>query len=347
MKTPIATLAAILAFSPAAFAQDLPKTEINVVGNLGTTTQSRQLETPFWTSEIEKDSNGAITARFRPMNELGLKGSEMFGLLSKGVMNIATGQLGHHSGLDPINDGNDLAGMSADFDAFEKVTDAFLPILSTYYDEKLDLHVLALQSYQSQVIYCANEFKGLSDLTGKRVRTSGASQSDFVAYLGGSPIDMPFGEVQQALQQGVIDCAITSTVGGYTSRWYEGSNYIYDLPVNFGAGATVANGGWWKGLDPAVQSFLTKEVGELSKEMWAQNRREDKEGLACNTAGPCSIGEPAGQTLVEASDADLELRREAFLKGVLPGWLKRCGETCQAAWDGGLAEAAGMESSAN
>ncbi|WAP66935.1 hypothetical protein [Jiella pelagia] len=69
MKTPIATLAAILAFSPAAFAQDLPKTEINVVGNLGTTTQSRQLETPFWTSEIEKDSNGAITARFRPMNE--------------------------------------------------------------------------------------------------------------------------------------------------------------------------------------------------------------------------------------------------------------------------------------
>ncbi|MBP0617417.1 TRAP transporter substrate-binding protein [Jiella mangrovi] len=347
MKTLIGTLTAIPLLASTALAQDLPKTEINVVGNLGTTTQSRQLETPFWTEQVEKDSDGAITARFRPMNELGLKGSEMFGLLGKGVMNIATGQLGHHSGQDPINDGNDLAGMSANYDEFEKVSKAFFPILSDYYKEKLGLHLLTLQSYQSQVLYCAKEFKGLTDLKGKRVRTSGASQSDFVAYLGGSPIDMPFGEVQQALQQGVIDCAITSTVGGYTSRWYEGSNYIYDLPVNFGAGATVANGAWWDKLDPAVQSFLTKELDELSAKMWEQNRREDREGIACNTDGPCSIGEPAGQTLVEASDADLKLRRQAFLEGVLPGWLKRCGETCKNAWDNGLAEAAGMSAKAD
>lgn len=331
LATSIALLLAGLA-APA-LAQTLPETEITVVGNLGTTTQSKVLETPFWTTKVTELSGGAIKARFRPMNELGLKGPEMFGMVTDGVMNIATGQLGHHSGHDPINDGSDLAGMSSNYDQFEAASTAFFPILAEYYRSKLGLHLLALQSYQSQVIYCRVPVEKLSDIKGKRVRTSGASQSDFIAYLGGSPVNMPFGEVQQALEQGVIDCAITSTVGGYTSRWYEGSKFVYDMPVNFGAGATVANAKWWDALDPAVQAFLTKEVGALSAQMWAQNRKEDREGIACNGAGPCPIGEPAKQTIVTPSEADLALQKEAFEKGVLPGWLKRCGDVCSAAYE--------------
>jgi TRAP-type C4-dicarboxylate transport system substrate-binding protein len=316
-----------------AMAQDLPEAQINVVGNLGTTTQSRLLETPFWTEKVGEISGGKITARFRPMNELGLKGSEMFGMLGDGVMNITTGQLGHHTGHDPINDGNDLAGMSSNYDEFEAASKAFFPVLSEYYRNELGLHLLSLQSYQSQVTYCRVPITSLADFKGKRVRTSGASQSDFIAYLGGSPVDMAFGEVQQALEQGVIDCAITSTVGGYTSRWYEGADYVYDMPINFGAGATVANAAWWDALDPAVQEFLTREISALSLEMWAQNRREDREGIACNGQGPCSLGDAAGKTIVTPTEADLALQKEAFEKGVLPGWFKRCGEICKAAYE--------------
>lgn len=322
-------LAAALAAAPAV-AQDLPSTEINVVGNLGTSTQSRLLEAPFWTEKVEELSGGAIVVRFRPMNEMGLKGTETFGMLSKGVMNLATGQLGHHSGHDPINDGNDLAGMSTDYDAFEATTAAFFPVLSAYYRDKLGLHLLSLQSYQSQVTYCRTPIAGLADLRGKRVRTSSASQADFVTYLGASSVDMAFGEVQQGLEQGVIDCAITSTVGGYTSRWYEGATHLLDLPINFGAGATAANAQWWDGLDAAVQDFLTTQVEALSDEMWAQNRREDREGIACNTTGPCPFGDDLGRlTLVTPSEADYALQKEAFTEAVLPGWLNRCGAPCE------------------
>ncbi|MEQ1950146.1 TRAP transporter substrate-binding protein [Mesorhizobium sp. CN2-181] len=316
-----------------ASAQELPETQINVVGNLGTTTQSKLLETPFWTQKITELSDGKITTRFRPMNELGLKGPEMLGMLSDGVMNITTAQLGHHSGHDPINDGNDLAGMSSNYDEFEAASKAFFPVLAQYYKEKLGIHLMSLQSYQSQVTYCRVPVERLADLKGKRVRTSGASQSDFIAYLGGAPVNMPFGEVQQALEQGVIDCAITSTVGGYTARWYEGSKYVFDMPINFGAGATAANQAWWDGLDPKVQEFLTKEVTALSAEMWAQNRREDREGIACNGAGPCSLGEPANQTIVTPNEADLSLQKEAFEKAVVPGWLSRCGDVCKVAYE--------------
>lgn len=343
LKMTAVAIAASIALSAAALAQSLPKTPINVVGNLSSSTQSRLLEAPFWQEKIKTLSDGSITVQFRPWNELGLKGPEVFNLLKAGSMNIATAQLGHHSGSDPINDGNDLAGMSASFDDFQRVSTAFFPILSSYYKEKLGIHLISLQSYQSQVTFCRVPIKGLSDFAGKRIRTSGASQADFVKYIKGEPVDMAFGDVQQSLEQGVIDCAITSAMGGYTARWYEGAKYLYSLPINFGAGATAANGRWWDGLDPQVQTFLTKQLTSLSAEMWDQNRREDAAGLACNTAGPCAVGKPAGITLVEPTEADLTLRKEAFLAAVLPGWTNRCGYVCKAAFDEGLAQAAGMK----
>ncbi|MBP2551442.1 TRAP-type C4-dicarboxylate transport system substrate-binding protein [Neorhizobium galegae] len=336
------SLAAMLAMATAAVGQTLPATTVNVVGNLSTSTQSRQVETPFWTKKMAEISNGSIKAQFRAWNELGLKGPEVFKLLAAGSANIATAQLGHHSGSDPINDGNDLAGMSDSFDSFKRVSDAFFPILSGYYKSKLGLHLISLQSYQSQVTFCRVPVSGLADFAGKRIRTSGASQADFVKYLKGEPVDMAFGDVQQSLEQGVIDCAITSAMGGYTARWYEGAKYLYSLPINFGAGATAANATWWDRQPAEIQTFLTAELGKLSDEMWAQNRTEDAAGIACNTEGPCALGEPARLTLAKPSEADVALRKEAFTNAVLPGWTKRCGEVCQTAFDTSLAAAAGM-----
>ena len=334
-RTAITALGVLMA-GPLA-AQDLSPTTVNVIGNLGITTQSSQLEAPFWTSGVSEASDGVVTANFRAWNEMGLKGPEVFGLLSDGVMNIATAQLGHHSGADPMNDGTDLAGLSTSFEGFREVSDAFFPELAAHYRDALGLELLTLQSYQSQILYCRDPITGLADLEGRRVRTSGASQGQFVEHFGGFGVDVAFGEVQQALEQGVVDCAITGTLGGYTAKWYEAANYLYTLPVNFGAGATVANGAWWDGLDPAVQTFLRDQVERLSDRMWALNAEENAVGIACNTDGPCPLGEPGGMTLVEPSEADMALRREALVESVLPGWIERCGDACRTAYDTALA----------
>lgn len=336
-----ALLCGIFASMPA-LAQELPETTVNMVGNLSITTQSQQLEAPFWETGIGEASGGRITANFRPWDQMGLRGPEVFGLLSEGVMNIATAQLGHHSGAAPINDGNDLAGLSADFDQFQSVSEAFFPALQAYYRHQLGLHLIALQSYQSQIMYCRDPITGLQDLEGKRIRSSGASQADFINHFGGSGVDVAFGEVQQALEQGVIDCAITGTLGGYTARWYEAARHLYTLPVNFGAGATAANAAWWGGLDPAVQEFLTTQITDLSQRMWDLNREENSIGIACNTDGPCPLGEPAGMQLVEASQEDLDLRRQALLDAVLPGWVSRCGDVCRDAFNTNLADVTGL-----
>jgi TRAP-type C4-dicarboxylate transport system substrate-binding protein len=329
-------------------AEKLPATKINVVGNLGITTQYKELEVPFWTEKVPAASGGAITATIKPWNEMGLKGPEVFRLLRQGLFDVATAQMGHMAGDAPINDATDLAGLSPTIDTFRKVTDAFRPELERYYGDEFKAKLLALWSFQAQVLYCRDQIRGLADLKGKRVRTSGASQSDFIEHFGGAGVNMAFGEVQQALANGVIDCAITGTLGGYKAKWYESAKFLYPLPINWGSGVQGANLAFWSKLQPSVQSFLQQNIKTLEADVWKQNERENDLGIACNTGtAPCSEGPAAKMTLVPVSDGDLALRKEALLKTVLPRWAKRCGAECVKRWNASVGKVVGLEAPAS
>ncbi|HET6599243.1 MAG TPA: TRAP transporter substrate-binding protein DctP, partial [Burkholderiaceae bacterium] len=236
--------AALMLGAPLASAQTYPKTTLNVVGNLGITTQSKELESVLWSKVIPEATGGAVTAQFKPWNEMGLKGPEVIKLLRQGLFDIGTTQLGFLAGDNAINDAIDLAGVAPTIEEFEKIKNAFRPYLAAYY-EKQGVKLLALASFQAQVLYCRPEFKGLADLKGLKVRVSGASQADFVEYFGGSGVNMPFGDVQQSLQTGVIDCAITGTLGGYKAKWYEGAKYLYPLGINWASSVVGANMKAW------------------------------------------------------------------------------------------------------
>lgn len=305
-----------------------PETEINAIGNVSVTTQFRDIEKPYWEEVLPKLTGGKVKANFKAWNEMGLKGPEGFRLSQRGQTHFATFQLGHISGEAPINDTTDLAGMSPTIDDFHKVTMAFRPVLEKLYEEEFGLKILSMQSYQAQILYCRDEVKNLADLKGRKIRSSGVSQSDFLGALGASGIPVSFGEVQQALQKGVIDCAITGTLGGYSAKWYEAAKYLYTLPVNFAAGVTAVNLEYWNKLDADIRQVIEKSIKEREDAMWELNRQEGIVGINCNTSGPCPEGTPGGMVRIDASEDDLKLLRKIMLETVLPKWAERCGNEC-------------------
>lgn len=337
-------VAAIVALGlcAATAAQAQNPVSLQVVGNLGITTQYKELEQPFWTKQIPAATGGRITASIKPWNEMGLKGPEVFRMLGQGVFDVGTSQLGFVAGDNAINDATDLAGVSPDIDTYVKVTQAFRPYLERYYEQNLKVKPLGMFSFQAQVLFCRNEIKGLADLKGRKVRTSGASQADFVGYFGGSGINMAFGEVQQALQNGVLDCAITGTLGGYKAKWYDGAKYLYAMPINFGAALSGMNMATWRKLDAATQKTVQAEYATLEKAIYEQNVRENDLGLACNTGGQCSEGPAARMTLVQPTAADLELRKKALSEQVLPRWAARCGAACVKNWNDSVGKVVGL-----
>ncbi len=337
MKNPLVITLALAAglFSAAAAgaADAMPKVQLTVVGNLGITTQYKEIEAPFWKETIPRATNGAVTATVRPWNEMGLTGQEVFRLLRLGTYDVGATVMSFLAGDAPIHEGTDLPGLTASIDELRRATEAFRPVLEAYYAKDQQVKVLGLTSYQGQVLYCRNELKGLADLKGRKIRVGGASQADFVGFFGATGIPMPFAEVQQALATGVLDCAITGTLGGYKAKWYEATKYLYTLPISWASSIQGMNMKAWNKLSPAEQTTLMQEVRKFEKAIDEQNVREDKLGIQCNTGGPCSEGPAAKMTLVPMSPQDVELKREVLLKVVLPKWAQRCGNACVKSWN--------------
>lgn len=338
------TISLSLAASATAYAQqaELPETTINVIGNLQVTTLVKEVEKPFWAQRIPAQSGGRITASYQSWEEAGLKGEEVHRIMQQGLADIGHISLGRMTGDYPLVDASDLAGLSPSFEELRKVVDAYEPVLNEFFQTELGLVPLTHQSFQAQILYCRDQVASLADLRGKKVRASGASQTHLLEYFGASAVQLAFGEVQQALATGVVDCALTGTLGGYSARWYEAARHLYTLPINYAVGVNVANQQLWERQDPAVRQFLTEEMKVLEGEYWAKNAEEGEIGILCNTTGPCPLGEPGGMMRHDPSEEDKKLLRQALLESVLPKWVERCGQECAEKFNATIGKATGL-----
>ncbi|MFM7345568.1 MAG: TRAP transporter substrate-binding protein [Tagaea sp.] len=334
MRKTLLAFAALTAMAVPAAAQNLPATTFNVVGSIGNLSMYTAREVPFWNEQLPAASGGAIRAQVKPFTELGFRGPEIFRLVSNGTLQFATTVLNYNSGEVPMNEAADLVGLVGSVEELQRVVNVFRPQFSQFLEQRYGLKLLGFGSYQAQVIYCRDAFTQVADLRGRKVRASGASQQAFVTHLGASPINMAFAEVQPALANGVVDCAITGALSGYRSRWHEAARFISPMPINFGLAAQLANLRWWNSLDARVRALMETELRKLEEAIFEQAKTETQIGINCNTGtGPCPEGQPAAMRLVAVTPADEALRKDALQKAILPAFAQRCGPECVATWN--------------
>ncbi|WPC06224.1 TRAP transporter substrate-binding protein [Pseudomonas benzenivorans] len=329
MKTIIAALVSTMLIS-SANAEDLPKTKLQVVGGVSNLTAYSDFEKPFWSKEIPELSNGQVSADIKGYNEMGLKGPEMMRLMSQGVIEFGTATLAYFATDNPINEAIDLAGLSPDAATARTVTDAFKPIYTKHYGGDAGIKLLGISTYPGQVLFCNADIQGLTDIKGKRVRTSSRTQADFIEALGGTSVTMSFGEVVPALQNNLVDCAITGSLSGYSGKWYEVSTHLYALPINWNQQIHAVNQKAWDKIDPQVRDFLEGHITTMVDNIWSAAAKQTQEGYDCNTgAASCPYPDKGKMTLVEPSEADRQLLA-SIREDVLSKWAQRCSEQCVA-----------------
>lgn len=334
MKRFVVGLAGAAVVASGAVAQDLPETELNVVGSWGMLSMYTDFTQPFFTEGLPAASGGKITAEIKPFNELGLNGSEIVRLVQQGTLQFAETPMGYLIGDNAINAGTDLPGISPDVATARAVSDAYRSTLDRLYEEEYGVKIMGVYPYSAQVVYCNAEINGLSDLEGKKIRASGAAISDFIDGLGGTAVSMSFGEVVQGLQKGVVDCAITGSMSGFDAKWHEVSTHIYALPIAWSPVIQVVGLDAWNALDPAVQAFLEVQIAGLEDSIWNGAEAETAEGFACNSGGEgCTRENPGNLTLVPISEADIATRDEVLHEVVLANWAEQCGAECVADWN--------------
>lgn len=335
-------LAAATSFG-AAQAQDLPKTQLKIVGGLSNLSAYNDYEKPFWLTTIPQLSKGQITADIKGFNEMGLKGSELMRLMSQGVVEFGTATLAYFASDNPINEAIDLAGLAPDVKTARAVTDAFEPVLAKFYDEDSSVKLLALSTYPAQVLFCNAPIASLADMKGKKVRTSSRTQAEFVEALGGTGVTMAFGEVVPALQNKVVDCAITGSLSGYSAKWYEVSTHLVALPINWSQQIHAVNKKTWNNLKPEVRTFLESNIKKMANDIWKAAADQTQQGYDCNTgAAACTLPVKGKMILVTPSAADKVILKKVLDESVLPKWAARCSASCVTSFNDTVSKVVGL-----
>ncbi len=342
-KKPFALIIAALALAAApALAQDLPKTQLKVVGSISSLAPYKDFEIPFWTKHLSEKSKGAITAEIKGFNEMGLKGPEVLRLMSSGALEIGATVLAYLAADDPTNEAVDIAGLITSVDLSRKATEASKAMYQALF-QKFGVKLLAAGTYPAQVLYCNAEIKGLADVRGKKVRVAGRSQSELIAALGGTPVTIAFGEVVPAMQNKTVDCGITGTLSGNLAKWNEVSTHLLALPLSWGQIAYAVNMKSWERMDPRVRAVIETEIKTMENGIWDAAAYHTEQGYACNGGrDDCKIGTKGKMKVIQPSDADRAQLKKIVNEVMIPKWAARCSAECVAGFNDTIGKVMGV-----
>ena len=333
----------LLAVGSHALAGDYPATNLKVQGGWSMGGIYAEYEVPFWKERIPKLSNGKVTSHLTSLDEMGLKGPEVFRLLKLGVIDFGTSSLGYVSGDHAENGAPDLAGVALDAKTARAALEAWRPALVELYEGKYGVKPVMFYPAEAQAFFCNKEIEGLASLKGTKVRVWNQSMADFVEAAGGTTITMSFGEVVPALQRHVIDCAITGTFSGNSAKWHEVSTHFYPMMLGWSIFMYAVSMNTWDRLDPKVRTLLETELVKLENELWDNGAYRTQQGIECNTGtDACKKGTKAGMKLVPLTDADMAVRKKMIEETILARWAKRCGAACTKRWNETVGKVVGM-----
>lgn len=344
-RAAVVGIVATFAFTTSAVAFD--DFDMKVVGGFGNQLQSSEVEEPFFTEELPEAAEGKIDITFRRMDEVGLKGFDAMRLLELGIFDLMEIQLGYVSGDEPFFLGVDMLGVAPELETARELAEAYRPHFDERLQEKFNGKLLALWPYPGQMFFCNTPISGIEDLQGKKIRVFTPAMSSLMENLGAIGVTLAFPEVYQALQRGVIDCAISGSMAGNTAKWPEVSTHFYPLTIGWGMQAHVANLDFWNDLEPDAREFLADQMENMEEDLWQLSESSTQDGVECNTGtGACDLGTEYDMELVEVTQEDIERMQRGVREAVLPDWIDSCEQTyagCAEVWNETGGEITGVD----
>lgn len=341
MKKTLALLAATTALATPLMAQET----LSVVGSWSSLPLHNQYEAPFWSTTLPAASDGKIVVELTTHNQMGLGLGDVYPLLGQGVYDVAMTVADYAVADAPELEGLDVPLLALTADEARAMVDAARPMVDDIYRDRFNSKVLAIAPYPPQVVFCNADIKGLDDLKGLKVRASGRMTAKLLEALGAEGVNVSFSEVPGALQNGVVDCAVTGAGSGYSAGWWEVSTHLMPLPLGgWDPVVTAMNMDRWNGLDAGTQELIQTQIkSEFEDAAWASAQDALTNDVACLTGnGECPSGDARTMVLVEASDADFTKARDILTSEVLPEWAERAGGDWAARWNASVGQIVGV-----
>ena len=330
----LAVLGAALALAGGAGAGE-PIT-LKVLGQpVGSGLIQKNMEQPFFEG-LPKTMGGDVTVEYRPVDTTGMKDTDGLRLLKSGLFDIVSIRGPQVSRDEPMLLGLDLVGQNPSYADGKASVAAFSSMVDKRLQAQFNTKLLGLWPAGPQVVFCKPAIAKLDDLKGLKVRVGDQSMASFIGTLGATAVPLPFGEVQQALSRGVVDCAITGPASANSAGWPDVTTHVLELPLQLAMNGYGVNLATWKKLSPADQAKLEKAVADLTGSIWAYSEKLYVDASNCNAGkDPCETGKKYALKTVTPSTADLATVKGAVKAQSFPNWAKVCdanNKACSAEW---------------
>ena len=318
--------------------------KLRVVGSWSSLSLYKEYEKPYWKKEFSKEFVNT-KVRLSSLGQIKLKGAAVYRQLSKGVFDVVSTVGGYVVSDSQTIAGLDFPALANDIVTAEKIVEAYKPTLDAALKNDFNSKLLAVVPYPSQILFCKDEVRSLKDLKGKKVRASGWTVAEFLDGIGATGITMSYSEVPQALQRGVIDCAVTGGLSGYSSGWGEVANHLYPLPIGGWAYVVTAmNLNTWDKFSKNEQKTLLSSINKnITVPAWKKTDYETSEGEKCLTGQDCSYGKANNMILHTVQEEDKKIAKEILVNNVIPKWVKKVSPVIVNEWNESIGKIVSIE----
>lgn len=332
MRTLLASLA-LACLMQSATAEDIA---LRVLGQpVGSGLIQQQKEQPFFEKLGALMGTGA-RVDYLPVDVAGIPDNDGMRVIRTGLFDIVSFRGPQVSRDEPTMLGLDLVGLNPDFERGKVHTEAFLPVVDAAVQRRFNSKVLGVWPAGPQVIFCKPEITELADLKGLKVRVGDQSAAAFVGQFGATGIPIPFGEVQQSLARGVVDCAITGPSSANSAGWPEVTTTVLPIALQLAVNGYAINLQSWNRLNSEQQTKLQDAIDTLVDDVWAYSEELYVDAMNCNTGQEvCNHGTSYSLKSVPVSQTDLKAVSNALVGASLPTWTKQCNAVnpgCEADW---------------
>lgn len=162
---------------------------------------------------------------------------------------IEAGFISNHSPIAGVLQSNAWPNQIA-FDSEE--------IMAEYEDHGM-VPMVPIYNSGSNALFCSDKRTGSADIKGITAASGGTAQSHQIEALGGEATSVPYPELFESLQRGVVDCTISSpTVGVLGGFIEEAPQVVLDEDAGFALapGAMAFSKATWDGLPLVVQQLF-------------------------------------------------------------------------------------------
>ncbi|WP_436698046.1 TRAP transporter substrate-binding protein DctP [Nocardioides sp. BYT-33-1] len=149
------------------------------------------------------------------------------------------------------------------------------PEIMAEYDDHGMVPLVPIYNSGSNALFCSDKRTGLKDIKGITAASGGTAQSHQIEALGGEATSVPYPELFESLQRGVVDCTISSpTVGVLGGFIEEAPQVVLDEEAGFAlapGGMAFSKTTWdtlplvvqqlfWDRLDIFIETNLTGKI---------------------------------------------------------------------------------------